>query len=297
MRFLMQAVNRLLPDPPPALVFELGDGFLLGARRSAQSIEASAERALPSGAGAASGPGPDPALVNAINGILRELAPLSSPQAAVLLPDREARLAVFDLDRMPRRARDLRRAVEERFGQSLPFSVRDAHIAYRTQGSARRPSVLAAAASARIVRRCEAAFEAAGLVPGHVGLATAAALNLIEAGPMTVLAKLGGGALTIVATEEGQVRLVRRIALAIPDAADPASAVDEILADLFPTIVYIGENLRTPVWRLLLCGFGDLLQPATEIMQSEVQVPVETLSGASRDGASMGAGLLGYVHG
>ena len=93
------------------------------------------------------------------------------------------------------------------------------------------------------------------------------------------------------------MRLVRRIALAVRSPADPDGAVNEILADLFPTVVYIEENLRTPVSRLLLCGFGDLLGPAIGIMESDVQVPVETLPGAGDNGDSRGAGLMGYLHG
>lgn len=297
MGFLLQALNRLVPDPRPGLVFEIGDEVLVGVRRSGRVIDASAERPIPAPAAEGAGAKRDPDLLAAIDGILRELAPVPSSNTAVLLPDRDARLAVFDLERLPRRTQELRSAVEKRLSHSLPFRIRDARISYRIQGGDSSPSVLAAAASAASVRRYEAAFEAAGLIPGYVGVATAAGLNLIEDGPMTVLAKLGGDALTIVAIEDGTVRLVRRIALAVRSPADPEGAVNEILADLFPTVVYIEENLRTPVSRLLLCGFGDLLGPATRIMESDVQVPVETLPGDGGNGDSRGAGLMGYLHG
>ena len=297
MGFLLQALDRLLPDPQPPLVFEIGDGTLWGARRSGQSIEAIAERSFPLPPEQDSDGALGAALQSAVEEILPKLAPLPSADVAVLLPDHETRMAVFELERLPRRPQELRRTVEERFSNSLPFDARDARIAYRAQGGPRRPSVLATAASAMQVRQCESAFEAAGLVPGYVGLSTATVLQLVEAGPMTVLVKLGGDALTIVAVEDGVVRLVRRIALAIPASAEAKDAVDEVLADLFPTIVYIEENLRTPVSRLLLCGFGDLLEPALEIIRSEVQVSVESLLGADGRGESLASGLLGYVHG
>ena len=297
MGFLLQALDRLLPDPQPALVFEIGDGILCGARRSGQSFEAKAARPLPLPGDGAPDQEPLAALQSAVEEILPELAPLPSPHVAVLLPDHETRLAVFELEKLPRRPHELRRSVEERFSHSLPFDARNARISYRAQGGPRRPSVLATAASATRVRQCESAFEAAGLFPAYVGLSTAALLNLIDAGPMTVLVKLGSGALTIVAIEDAVVRLVRRIALAIPATEEAEAAVAEILADLFPTIVYIEENLETPVSRLLLCGFGNLLEPALEIMRPELQISVESLLDANGGGESLTPGVLGYVHG
>lgn len=297
MGLLLQALDRLLPDPQPALVFEIGDGILCGARRSGQALEARAFRPLPPPRGEVPEEERSDALQSAVKEILPELAPLPSPHVAVLLPDRETRMAVFEVEKLPRRPQELRRSVEERFRHSLPFDARSARIAFRAQGGPRRPSVLATAASAAHVRQWESAFEAAGLLPGYVGLSTAAVLNLIEAGPMTVLVKLGGGALTIIATEDGVVRLVRRIALAIRSDVEAEDAVGEILADLFPTIVYVEENLRAPVSRLLLCGFGELLGPALAIMRSELQIPVESLLDENGDGESPAPGLLGYVHG
>ena len=293
MGFLLQALDRLLPDPQPALVFEIGDGTLLGVRREGRTVQASAERPLPLPEEEDSDQGLATGLQPAVEEILQELDPLPSPHVAVLLPDYETRLAVFDLDKPPRLGQELRRSVEERFSNSLPFEAR---IAYRAQGSPRRPSVLATAASAPRVRQCESAFEAAGLIPGYVGLSTAAVLNLVDDGPMTVLVKVGREALTMVAIEDGVVRLVRRIALPTPAPAEAEDAVGEILADLFPTIVYIEENLRAPVSRLLLCGFGELLAPALAILQSEVQVSAESLLDEDAAGDSWGAGLLGYLH-
>lgn len=297
MGILLQTLDRLMPDPQPALVFEIGDGILCGARRSGQSIEARTSRPLPLPPDEALAGEPAAVLESAVEEILPELAPLPSPHVAVLLPDHETRMAVFEFEKLPRRPQELRRSVEERFSHSLPFDARSARIAYRTQGGSRRPSVLATAASAAHVRQCESAFGAAGLLPGYVGLSTATVLNLIDAGPMTVLVKLGGEAMTLVAVEGGLVRLVRRIALAIPSEAEAEDAIGEILADLFPTIVYIEENLRTPVSRLLLCGFGELLGPALEIMRSELQTSVESLLDSSSGGEALAPGLLGYVHG
>ncbi len=296
MGFLLQSLDRVLPDPQPALVFEIGDGALLGARRSGASVRALAERRLadsddgePSAAAAA--------MTQAASEILTELEPIPSPHIAVLLPDSATRLSVFEFDKFPLRSQELRKAVEERFGHSLPFEPSDTQIAFRTQHIGSRDSVLATAASVGYVRACEAAFEEVGLLPGYVSLSTTAALNLIQPGPMALLMQLGRAALTMVAVEHSVVRLVRRIAIADTFEAEQGSALDEVLADLYPTLVYIEENLGTRVSRLFLSGFGSLLSPALGAMQAEFEFPVEPLLGADDTGAPWGAGLMGYVHG
>ena len=296
MRSLLQFLDRLLPDPQPALVFEIGDGELAGARRSGRSIQALARRQLPADAEAGPGAAAE-ALRLAASEILAEIEPVPSPHAAILLPDTGTRMMVFEFDRLPLRSREVRRAVEERFANSLPCEPGDARIAYCAQGAGQSNSVLATAASASFVRACEEGLEAAGLLPGYVGLATVSTLSLVEPGPMAVLVKVGGEALTIVAVEHSVVRLVRRIALPGPFGPASGTGLDEILADLFPTLVYIEENLGTAVSRLLLSGFGDLLEPALEAMRSEFEFPVDPLVGSDSAGTTCGAGLAGYVHG
>ena len=54
MRSLLQFLDRLLPDPQPALVFEIGDGEMAGARRSGRSIQALAPAAASGGRGSRS---------------------------------------------------------------------------------------------------------------------------------------------------------------------------------------------------------------------------------------------------
>ena len=70
--------------------------------------------------------------------------------------------------------------------------------------------------------------------------------------------------------------------------------MDEILADLFPTLVYIGERLRRPASRLLVTGLDGLLAHALDTLPSEVGCPVMPLIDGS---ASSAVGLRGYIHG
>ncbi len=296
MGLLLQSLDRLLPDPQASLVFEIGDGAVIGARRSGTSVRAVAERRLPETDDEDSVTSVAP-LHRAVSEILAELAPIPSPHVAVLLPDSATRIMVFEFEKLPLRTQELRRAVEERFGHSLPFDPNDVRIAFRAQGVDGRNSILATAASVEFVRMSEGAFEEAGLLPGYVGPSTTAALNLIEPGPMALLMKMGRASLTMVAVEHAAVRLVRRIAVADPFGTERDAALNEILADLFPTLVYIEENLGTSVSRLLLSGFGDLLGPARTRMESEFAFAVDPLLGSEDSGSPWGAGLMGYVHG
>ncbi len=297
MGLLLQTLDRLLPDPEPPLVFEVGDGIVLGARRSGRTVQARAQRELPA-SDQADPEGPTlEGLHGAVEGLLSELQPLPSRSAAVLLPDDAARLAVFEFDKLPRRPQEFRQAVEDRFRNSLPFDARNARIAFKPQAGGTRPSVLAAAVSTALVRRCEEEFEAAGIRPDFVGTSCAAALNLVGCTEMTVLLTLSGQAMTIAAVENGAVRLVRRISLPAGIATDIPSTVQEVLADLFPTIVYIEENLERSVSRLILAGFGELQGLLLEPLRGQLGFPVEPLLDDDAAAAPCGAGLLGYIHG
>ena len=294
---LLQALNRLLPDPQPTLVFEIGEGVLMGARRTGTSVVDRAEHDLPVPDRADAQPQPPQGLQDAIQAVLGELQPVASPHAAVLLPDEAARLALFEFDKLPRKPQDLRNAVEERFRNSLPFDSRKARIAYRVQRVGERPSVLAVAVATEYLLHCEEAFEAAGLRAGFVGSSCASALNLVRDTSMAVLLKRDGRSMTITAVEDGTVRLLRRIAMPNAQDTDAETGVREVLADVFPTLVYIEENLGSTVARLLVVGFGEMQSTLLAALPQELGSPVEPLLGQQAAGASCGAGLMGYVHG
>ncbi len=291
---LLQALDRLLPDPPPSLVFEIGEDAVEGVRRNGTEIQAHAVHELPAAEDSDGELGFAEALQEAIGALLEAIGPVPSPDAAVLLPDADARLAVFEFDSVPRRARDMRLAIKERFHHGLPFDSKSARIAWRVQPGPRPVPVLATAAADDAVRRCEAACEGVGLNPGYVGLSTAAALNLVTDPAMTLVLKASGHTMTLAAVEAGVARMVRRIALPDGFAGDLDAAVREILPDLLPTLVYVEENFGRPAARLLVCGLGGSLQPVRDALAGEVSCPVELLVDASMPG---GTGLRGYIHG
>ena len=68
----------------------------------------------------------------------------------------------------------------------------------------------------------------------------------------------------------GVLKLVRSLELTERSLA-------EIAADLYPTFVYVEDNLQAHAARLLLCGFGALEAAATQQFQREMSIPVEPL--------------------
>ena len=100
-----------------------------------------------------------------------------------------------------------------------------------------------------IVARYEAPFRAAGMNPGLVIPSSLAAIELAPDGGLSVLAKLTGRVLTVVARQAGVPKLVRCLELPAPD-------LDEVAAVLAPTFVYLEDNLGGKAEKLYLCGFG-----------------------------------------
>ena len=294
---LLAPLDWLLPDPHPPLVFEIGDGALVGARRNGRSVTRVGGRDLP----ATTGEGPEPplpdGLATGIESLLPDLGPHSSRLASVLLPDSAVRLAVFEFEKLPRRPRDLRLAVQERFRSILRFDVRTARISYRRQPGHSAPSVLAAAVPQRYVEHCEEAVRLCGLVPAFVGASTASALNLVGESGTEILLKLGGDSMAIAAVTDRAVKVFRRISLQEGLEGDPAIAARDVLRDLFPTIVFVEGHLGRRVAQVLLAGFGALQPPLLAAVSEAVGIQTEPLPVSGDASAECGPGLLGYVHG
>ena len=140
----------------------------------------------------------------------------------------------------------------------MPFDVESAAVSYFVQASeGKKVDVVVVVAPLEMVSRYEAPFRAAGLNPGLVTTSSLAALNLIDGQGITVVAKITGGALTVMVLEHGRLKLVRCLEVHANDIA-------EISADLYPTFVYIEDNFGAKAERLLLCGFGERMEAARQ---------------------------------
>lgn len=291
---------QLVGDPPPLLVFEVSEQGVAGVRRHAKTlaVEARAFQPLPEGAVEASAVKenvhhPDE-FRQAVQTVLEELGPAKRPDVALILPDDSSRLTVLDLDKLPADARERLALIRWRLKKTVPFDIERARISYQPQPVHSGVSVLVAATPPEVVQQYEAPFQEAGLFPGYVSLSTAAALNLTRGGGMNVLAKMAGNTLTIVALDSA-VRLIRHVDLAEHPPGAVQERLQDMVSDLFPTCVFIKDNLGAEVSNLLLCGFGNLLQPALEFFPRELDCQVEPLRSPAGVVNGNDAGLWGYV--
>lgn len=299
---LMYQSLQLVGDPPPLLVFEISEQGVAGVRRNPKTlaVEARAFCPLPQGAVEASAVkenvhNPEE-LRQAVEAVLQQLGPVRRPDVALILPDDSSRLTVLDLDKLPADARERLALIRWRLKKTVPFDIDRARISYLPQPSASGVSVLVAATPPEVVQQYEAPFQLAGLFPGYVSLSTAAALNLTRGGGMNVLAKMAGRTLTIVALQNGAVRMIRHVDLAEHSPGAVEARLQDMVSDLFPTCVFIKDNLGTPVSKLLLCGFGSLLQPALDFFPRELGCEVEPLRSPGGVVSGNEAGLWGYMH-
>jgi type IV pilus assembly protein PilM len=298
---MLERLKELAADPPPLLVFEISEQGIAGVRRNAKTraVEARAFQPLPEGAVEASSVKenvhrPDD-LREAVAAVIRELGPVRRPDAAVILPDDSSRLTLLDFEKLPGDAKERLALIRWRLKKTVPFDIDRARISYQAQPLGSGLSVLVAATPPEIVEQYEAPFEEAGLFPGSVSLSTAAALNLVPEGAMTLVAKLAGRTLTIAATERGAVRMIRHVELAGDSGEAPEERLRDMAGDLFPTFVFIEDNLGARVSKLLLAGFGDLLGPALSFFPAELNFEVEPLRAPVGVAGAGEAGLWGYV--
>ncbi len=296
---MLRILDRLLPDPPPPLVFEIGEGFLVGVRRTGAAVEARARRELPAGvmeiSSSAAGIVDADSLRALLEEMLVELAPIPRPAAALFLPDAASRLTVLDFDALPSKREEVRSLIEFRLKKAVPFDIGAARMSYRLQNSRGAPSVLVAAAAGESVRPLEQLFAKLGLRLGFVSLASASMLNLVSAEEMTLVTKLGGSTMTMTAVDESAVRLVRSVE-APAEFETTESTLSEWVADMYPTFAYIEDRFGSPVARLLLAGFGEALEPAVDCFVREFGCPVEALRSANGVVGAEDAGIEGYLH-
>lgn len=289
---LLDSISSLFEDPPPPLAFELSEAGVAVARLGGPKTELDF-RPLKPGVLAVS-PLKDNVLVpDELLAAVREMAPQNGSRkrrdAALILPDYSTRVAVLDFDSFPSDPKEQSSLVRFRIRKSVPFDIESAAVSYYAQpGGGRKFDVVVVVAPLEVVARYEAPFRAAGLNPGLLTASSLAALNLIQDGGITVVAKLTGRVLTVLVLQEGRLKLVRCLELA---TSDPA----EIAADLYPTFVYIEDNLGAKTDRLLLCGFEERMEGARQQFHGELGVEVEAVLSPLGTPGETNAGLLGYL--
>ena len=316
---LFDSIRRLINDPPPGYIFEISPGGIAYGAPSAP--EAAGFRALSEGVLAIS-----PLSDNvkqpeefargladtfpAANGGGRMLRP-----AALILPDYSTRLQVLDFDTFPAKPEEQQALVRFRMKKTVPFDIETAAVGFHPQppaGDSKKVEVVAVLVSYEILGRYEGPLREAGYQPGFVTTSALATLNLIKSAELSLLVKLSGKTLTILALEGSRIKMARCLEL-------EALAEEEVLAVIYPTIAYMedvfaggsslggtslggtslggtsrksGGGRPAHIW---LCGFGAGSGDLAQRWSGELKIPFEILQSRYGTPGPYNAGVLGFL--
>ena len=305
---LFETIRRLVTDPPPGYVFEISPG---GIAYGAPSAPASTGfRPLDEGVLAISPLTDNVKQPEAFARALSETFPsaglgggkLPRP-AALILPDYSTRLQVLDFDTFPAKPEEQQALVRFRVKKTVPFDIETAAVSFYPQppaGDSKKVEVVAVLVAYEILGRYEAPLREAGYQPGLVTTSALATLNLIRSSELSLLVKLSGKTLTILALDGSRIKMARCLEL-------EALAEEEVLAVIYPTIAYMedafsgalsgksgkpGNGRPARIW---LCGFGAGSADLAQRWSAELKIPFEILQ--SRYGAPgpYNAGVLGFL--
>lgn len=288
---MLESLKSLLQDPPPAMAFEITEAGISAAR-----IGARAEldfQPLKPGTLAVS-----PVKENVLDPdqfvmTVRALAGTQNARkrkdAALILPDFSARISVLDFDQFPKDPKEQAALIRFRLKRSVPFDVESAVLSYHMQPTVGgKTDVVVVITPLEIVSRYEAPFRTAGLNPGLITTSSLAALELAPEAGLSVVAKLTGKVLTVLVREGTVLKLVRCLEL-------PSPSMDDIIAVLVPTFVYIEDNLGRRAEKLFLCGFEPQTEEVSGVLAVELAVEVDSLRSPLGVPGENNAGLLGYL--
>jgi type IV pilus assembly protein PilM len=213
--------------------------------------------------------------------------------AALVLPDRCARVSLLDFDSFPGNAQEQLSLVRFRLKRTLPFDVETAVLRYSVRPAPVKKSgkavlVTVAAIAVETLAPYEAAFRQAGFHPGFVTLSSLSMANL--ATPDSMIVRLSGETLSLSFFAGKEIALYRCLEVT-------GGEYEGIVDVLDPTLAYLEDEMKQRPAKIDLCGFGPTGGELKDHLEGQWRLPVDLLR--SRHGAveSHNAGLLGYLEG
>jgi type IV pilus assembly protein PilM len=280
---MLDRIQGLLQDPPPEFAFEIAaDGIAMSRTRPPATVQVA-----PVARGVLS---PSPVKENILDAaayaeaVKKVMPPAGSRgrrTAALILPDNSLRLAVLEFENIPQKETERIALLRFRLRKTVPFEIDEAALAYHVQPG---NSVVAAITPAGTVAHYEAPFRAAGMHPGFITASSLALLELLPPKGFLLVANLSPGSLSVLAVKDGIVQLARSLELG-EGIDDP---MDEISADLYPTLVYLEDQTGARPEKLILSGFGAESASAATRLSIELEIDVKILRESQ-------AGLAGYL--
>ncbi len=292
-------IRRLVSNPPPGYVFEVSPGGI--AYGSPGAPEVPGFRALNDGVLAIS-PLTDNIKDREVfeQGIRetfpRELSDKSPRPAVLILPDYATRLQILDFDTFPAKAEEQEALVRFRVKKTVPFDIETAAVSFHAQPPAKdskKVEVVAVLVAYEILGRYEEPMRQAGYHPGLVTTSALATLNLIHSTELSLLVKLAGKTLTILALDGSRIKMARCLEL-------ENLAEEEVLSVIYPTIAYMEDAFGTkssngrPA-RIWLCGFGAESGDLAQRWSAELSIPFEILQSRYGTPGPHNSGVLGYM--
>lgn len=240
----LPSLPRLLRPAHPAVAVEITERAVSAVRCSASGLAAWFTAALPEGA-VRSAPVQQnlvdrEAVLERLVRARERLAPATSP-AALVLPDCVAKLAVLQLDGLPRRREEVDDLVAWRLKKTLPYRADEARLAWEAfppDETGKRP-LLAAALRRRTLEEYESLMAEAGFETGTV---TTATLALAEQAPVeeerdALLLNVGRSWFSMLVTD-GRRPLFFRSKLVPEGERAPGLREAFVAAELLPTLEY-----------------------------------------------------------
>lgn len=290
----LAAIANIFRDPPPEHIFEVSPECLAYVRPAAP--EQIQYRELVPGTVQVS---PlkdnlvDPhAFKQAIVHLTSSLPASKKPRpAALILPDFAARLQVLDFDTFPSNAEEQQALVRFRMKKTIPFDVESAAVSYYQQpSSSKKVEVVAVLMSLEIAGRYEAPFRECGFHPGLVTTSALSSMDLLPTTGLNLVAKLSGGSLTVMVLDGPSLRLARCVEL-------EEGTLDELSSLLYPTLIFVEDELKRRPEQMVLCGFGADTANIAAQWQQELGIPAIPLQSRFGLPSRSNAGLLGYLQG
>jgi type IV pilus assembly protein PilM len=281
----LDTMQSFLKDPPPEFVFEISASSIAMSRTRPPAV---AQRMpLPEGVVVPSPVKENIADPAALEDIVRKLVPHPSghPICALILPDNAMRLSVLEFDTLPEKEEERAALIRFRLKKTVPFDVETASVAWFLQPGNK---VVVALAPAGTIAQYEAPFRAAKLRPGVVMPAALAMLELLPPNGSFLVAHLHSCALSVLAVSNGVLTLARSLELN-SHADSSVDFLDEVIAGLYATRIYVEDQGDIKPDRLYLAGFGADTSRTEIRLTAELDMPVEVVQQTD-------PGLAGYLY-
>jgi type IV pilus assembly protein PilM len=294
MSFLEQ-LRSLVDEPPPSHVFELSPRGIAFAIRSGKRNQPPRVYFHPFDVPVlAISPVKDNVLMpEVLHDRVASLVPQTGGgrrkrDAALILPDYCARVAVLDFESFPSDRTEQQSLVRFRMKKTVPFDLDSASLSFHARSVGKRYEVVVAAAPVEVIARYEAPFRASGYLPGFATTSTLAAVDLLPTAGLQVLVKLCDQDLTVAILEGRNPKLVRCVEL-------DHLTVDDVMSVVFPTLAYAEDAIPQKPERIYGCGLGPLFDSLRSVCQAELGLEMEPIRSPWGTPNEVNAGLLGWL--